>query len=115
MRGDGHHPLGWAATLLIAVAYAHVLLELAAAVVAVAVVVRLLTSPVRDELGGRRRCRLLERSRDEVVPVRRGENRTAGAASADLNLNAPMSVLGTRAEGRARPSSTPTTTTTTNQ
>jgi len=33
----GHHPLGWAATLLIAVAYAHVLLELAAAVLAVAV------------------------------------------------------------------------------
>ena len=35
MRGR-HSPLGWAATLLIAVAYAHVLLELAAAVLAVA-------------------------------------------------------------------------------
>ena len=34
--------------MLIAVAYAHVLLELAAAVLAVAVAVRLLVSPVRD-------------------------------------------------------------------
>ena len=36
--------------MLIAVAYAHVLLELAAAVLAVAVAVRLLVSPVRDVL-----------------------------------------------------------------
>ena len=41
----GHNPVGWAATLLIAVAYAHVLLELAAAVLAVAVAGRLLLSP----------------------------------------------------------------------
>ena len=40
----GHNPVGWAATLLIAVAYAHVLLELAGAVLAVAVAVRLLVS-----------------------------------------------------------------------
>ena len=37
MRGAGHGPVGWAATLLTAVAYAHVMLELAAAVLAVAV------------------------------------------------------------------------------
>ena len=36
--------------MLIAVAYAHVLLELAAAVLAVAVAVRLLVSPVRGVL-----------------------------------------------------------------
>ena len=47
MRGH-HSPIGWAATLLIAVAYVHVLLELAAAVLAVAVAVRLLASPVRE-------------------------------------------------------------------
>ena len=41
----GHNPVGWAATLLIAVAYAHVLLELAAAVLGVAVAVRLLVAP----------------------------------------------------------------------
>jgi hypothetical protein len=39
--------------LLIAVAYAHVLLELAAAVLAVAVAVRLLVSPARDVLSAR--------------------------------------------------------------
>ncbi len=51
----GHNPLGWAATLLIAVAYAHVLLELAGAVLAVAVAVRLLVaSPIREALRARR-------------------------------------------------------------
>ena len=61
MRGR-HTPLGWAAVLLIAVAYAHVLLELAGAVLVVAVAVRLLLAPARDlvrahdraQLGGRR-------------------------------------------------------------
>ena len=48
--------------MLIAVAYAHVLLELAAAVLAVAVAVRLLVSPVRGALCERaRRCRTLDR------------------------------------------------------
>jgi hypothetical protein len=56
----GHKPVGWAATLLIAVAYAHVLLELAAAVLGVAVAVRLLVAPTR-ELTSARRCRQLGR------------------------------------------------------
>ena len=43
----GHHPGGWAATLLIAVAYAHVL-ELAGAVLAVVVAVRPLLAPAGD-------------------------------------------------------------------
>ena len=54
MRGH-HSPVGWAATMLIAVAYAHVLLELAAAVLAIAVAVRLLTSPARELLSERAR------------------------------------------------------------
>lgn len=55
----GHNALGWAATLLIAVAYAHVLLELAAAVLAVAVAARLLLSLMRTALCARaRECRL---------------------------------------------------------
>ena len=58
----GHNPVGWAATLLIAVAYAHVLLELAAAVLGVAVAVRLLVGPTR-ELISARRCRRLGRRR----------------------------------------------------
>ena len=37
----GSHPLGWAATILLAVAYAHVLIELAAIVLAGMVLVRL--------------------------------------------------------------------------
>ena len=48
------NPVGWAATLLIAVAYAHVLLELAAGVLPVAVAVRLLVAPTRELIGGRR-------------------------------------------------------------
>jgi hypothetical protein len=55
----GHNPVGWAATLLIAVAYAHVLLELAGAMLAVAVAARLLVSPVRTALCARAcECRL---------------------------------------------------------
>ncbi len=55
--------------MLIAVAYAHVLLELAAAVLAVAVAVRLLVSPARGVLGERaRRCRMIHR-RPEVMVV----------------------------------------------
>lgn len=53
-----HNPVGWAATLLIAVAYAHVLLELAAGVLAVAVAVRLLVAPTRELIGARRYRRL---------------------------------------------------------
>jgi hypothetical protein len=54
----GHNPVGWAATLLIAVAYAHVLLELAAAVLGVAVAVRLLVAPTRELISARRYRRL---------------------------------------------------------
>jgi hypothetical protein len=69
----GHNPVGWAATMLIAVAYAHVLLELAAAVLAVAVAVRLvLLAPARDLLYGRaRRCGLPGRRRCEAVVIDR--------------------------------------------
>ena len=72
----GHHnPIGWAATILLAVAYAHVLLELAAAVLAVAVAVRLLVSPVRDVVFGRaRRCRVIHRRPEVIVADRRSAN-----------------------------------------
>ena len=60
--------------MLIAVAYAHVLLELAAAVLAGAVAVRLLVSPVRGALRERaRRCREIRRH-PEVVVDRRSAN-----------------------------------------
>ena len=68
----GHNPLGWAATLLIAVAYAHVLLELAATVLAVAVAARLLLSPVRTALCARgRECGLPGRRHMAVMIERR--------------------------------------------
>ena len=68
----GHSPVGWAATLLIAVAYGHVLLELAAAVVAVAVAARLLLSPMRTALCARgRECGLPGRRHMAVVIERR--------------------------------------------
>jgi hypothetical protein len=75
----GHNPVGWAATMLIAVAYAHVLLELAAAVLAVAVAVRLvLLAPARDLLCGRpRRCGLPGRHRCEAVLIDRRPATTA--------------------------------------
>ena len=61
--------------MLIAVAYAHVLLELAAAVLAVAVAVRLLVSPVRGVLYERaRRCRVIHRRPEVMVVAHRSAN-----------------------------------------
>ena len=76
---QGHRtPLGWAATMLIAVAYAHVLLELAAAVLAIAVAARLLTAPARELLSARaRRSGLPGRRRREVVVIDRQPAMTA--------------------------------------
>jgi hypothetical protein len=62
-----NNPVGWAATLLIAVAYAHVLLEFAAAVLAVAVAGRLLLSPARELIAARRYGRLGRRWEAEPV------------------------------------------------
>jgi hypothetical protein len=66
MRGNS--PVGWVATLLIAVAYAHLLLELAGAVLVVAVAVRLLLAPARD-LVRAHHCAQLGRRRWPVAPV----------------------------------------------
>jgi hypothetical protein len=61
--------------MLIAVAYAHLLLELSAAVLAVAVAVRLLVSPVRGGLGERaRRCRLPDRRAEVIAADHRPAN-----------------------------------------
>ena len=71
MPAGSHSPLGWAAVLLIAVAYAHVLTELVVAVLAIAVAVRvLLAAPARDLLRTRaRRHQRLERPRSHVVAI----------------------------------------------
>jgi hypothetical protein len=85
MRGH-HSPIGWAATMLIAVAYAHVLLELAAAVLAVAVAVRLLVSPVRGVLYEQAcRCRVIHRRPEVMVADRRS------ASEVDRGPRSPVS------------------------
>ena len=43
MGGHGSHPLGWTVLALVVVAYAHVILELAAAGLAVAIATRVMT------------------------------------------------------------------------
>ena len=50
-------PVGSAAVVLLAAAYAHVLLELTEAVLAIAIAVRLLGGPVREAIGDRIRTR----------------------------------------------------------
>ena len=85
----GHNPLGWAATLLIAVAYAHVILEIAAAILAVAVGVRLLLiSPVRHAIGSQRPPRVARPAAvhggDRTPTGKRGaEQRSAAAEVGD--------------------------------
>ena len=61
--------------MLIAVAYAHVLLELSGAVLAVAVAVRVLVSPVRGVLYERsRRCMVIHRRPEVMVADRWSAN-----------------------------------------
>jgi hypothetical protein len=82
----GHSPVGWAAMLLIAVAYAHVLLELAGTVLAVAVAV-LLLSPASEALRARE-CRQLGRRRSPVALV---VERRRPASEPDRHLTRPAS------------------------
>jgi hypothetical protein len=44
MGGHGSHPLGWTVLALVVVAYAHVILELAAAGLALAIAARIVTA-----------------------------------------------------------------------
>jgi hypothetical protein len=44
MGGHGSHPLGWTVLALVVVAYAHVILELAAAGLALAIAARIMTA-----------------------------------------------------------------------
>jgi hypothetical protein len=78
MRRRGSSPLGWAATVLLAVAYAHVLLELAGGVLAIAIAVRLLGKPAREAIGARvRAARLLDRAPCQATAVDRSLNGAA--------------------------------------
>jgi hypothetical protein len=53
MRGHGSHPLGWTALALVVVSYAHVILEMAAAGLALAIAVRILGCPARAAFADR--------------------------------------------------------------
>lgn len=44
MGGHGSHPLGWTVLALVVVAYAHVILELAGAALALAIATRIMTA-----------------------------------------------------------------------
>ena len=47
MGGHGSHPLGWTVLALVVVAYAHVILELAGAGLALAIAARIMTAARR--------------------------------------------------------------------
>jgi len=73
MGGHGSHPLGWTVLVLVVVTYAHVILELAAAGLALAIAVRILggpaTAPLSDRLA---RCQdqIGRRPRDASIDAR---------------------------------------------
>jgi hypothetical protein len=52
MGGHGSHPLGWTVLALVVVAYAHVILEIAAAAVALAIAARIMTGAPWQTLVG---------------------------------------------------------------
>lgn len=74
MGGHGSQPLGWTVLALVVVAYAHVILELAAAGLALAIATRVMTATPWRPLVDRALCRHDRRGR-------RGQDAFAGAAS----------------------------------
>ena len=81
MGGHGSHPLGWTMLALVVVAYAHVILELAAAGLALAIATRVMTGtpwgPLVDRVSTRHRRRG-RRGRDAIAAAA-----TTSGASAD--------------------------------
>jgi hypothetical protein len=67
MGGQGSHPLGWATVALIVVAYAHVIFEVAAAVLLLVIAARALCSPTPELLAREVRRRVhRHRRRGEI-------------------------------------------------
>jgi hypothetical protein len=80
MRSPG--PVGSAAVVVLAPTYAHVLLELAEAVLAIVIAVQLLGRPVLEAIADRVRAeRLLDRLRCEVVAVDRSPDGQRGTTA----------------------------------
>ena len=63
MGGHGSHPLGWTVLALVVVAYAHAILELAAAGLALAIAARIMTGAPSRPLVARVMCRQDRRAR----------------------------------------------------
>jgi hypothetical protein len=81
MGGHGSHPVGWTVLALVVVAYAHVILELAAAGLALAIAARIMTAAPWRVLVDRATSsydRRGQRDRDAV-----GAPATTSGASAD--------------------------------
>ena len=89
MGGHGTHPLGWTMLALVIVAYAHVILELAAAGLALAIATRIMTAApwrvlvdrMTSTCGRRRR-----RDRDVVGPA--GPKSAASATGREVDPTA---------------------------
>ncbi len=80
MGGHGSHPLGWTVLALVVVAYAHVILELAAAGLALAIATRVMTATPWRPLVDRalsRHDRLGRRGHDAIA----GPASTPGASA----------------------------------
>jgi hypothetical protein len=80
MGGHGSHPLGWTVLALVVVAYAHVILELAAAGLALAIAARIMTAAPWRVLVDRVTSNYGRRARRDRDAV--GAARSTSAASA---------------------------------
>jgi hypothetical protein len=82
MGGHGSHPLGWTVLALVVVAYAHVILELAASGLALAIAVRVMTAEPWRVLVDRVRSCYDRRGRRGRDPVGATGSTSAAPASA---------------------------------
>ena len=89
MGGRGSHPLGWTVLALVIVAYAHVILELAAAGLALAIAARVMTAtpwrPLVDRVLSRHKRR---RGRDRDAIAAPASTPGAPADGWDVNRSA---------------------------
>ena len=86
MGGHGSHPLGWTMLALVVVAYAHVILELAAAGLALAIAARIMTAAPWRALVDRVTSSHHRRGRDAVGAA--GSTSVASASGREVEPSA---------------------------
>jgi hypothetical protein len=91
MRGY-HSPWGWAAVILVTVTYAHVILELAVAVLAVAFAARVIMSPAPGVIARRVRRQIHEQRTGRVAQP----PATVDSRVVDRSLDRPQTSRGER-------------------